>query len=455
VTLLLLGAFLAASTLPDGLPASNAAAKGAKRPNVLIIVTDDQRAGPFLMDALAETRRLLGKRGVVFKNAFASLPLCCPSRATIMSGRYAHNHGARVNAGASNLDQSKTLQATLDEAGYRTSIFGKFLNNVLDDPLFFDRWFVFSGGNPYHDFPVNDQGSVEHVDGYSTDVLRKESIAHLETLETSDNKPWFMLVAPTAPHTRYVPAFRHAQVAVPKWPGNPSVAEEDRADKPLYVQNRAGTLTRGTQIAADQYRTLLAVDNMIVRLDRALSRLDERRNTLVFFISDNGYSWGDHGLIGPHYGKSNPYTSSIRVPLLMRWPAEVNARRSRRLVTNADLAPTIYDAVGVEPGYEVDGRSLLDRKWTRRFVFFEHFQSPAHEIPEWASIRYKKAQYTEYYESGVLSFREFYDLETDPWQLVNLLGDLDPLNNPDIVDDTLLVNRLKTCHGTSGDNPCP
>jgi arylsulfatase A-like enzyme len=429
------------------------------RPNILIILTDDQRMGEGSMDVMPNARAI-GRRGVVFREGYATNPLCCPSRASILTGRYAHNHGVVDNDSAALLDQDTTIQARLDRAGYETSIFGKWLNNLNGQtPMHFDRWLVQTKPQDYTNVEFNNQGKVKEFPGYITDVLRRKSVTYLKSLERKDDKPWFMFLTPLAPHPPAKPAKRHTEAPIPEWDPNPASTEDDVSDKPPWVQARnpspLGTIAG---VRAKQLRSLLAVDQMIGRIDRLLRNLDEKRDTLVFFLSDNGFAYGEHYMYGSGTWKNHPYTSSIKVPFMMRWPAVTIGGNSRRLVTNVDVAPTVYDAVGVDPPVEVDGRSLLDKSWQRRFIFLEHQLNPdSPVIPRWGSVLYKDHQYIEYYEGlgDIPIFMEYYDHEADPWQLENLLGDEDPLNDPEIVSEHLLVMRLWTCHGTSGDNPCP
>jgi arylsulfatase A-like enzyme len=454
---------LALLLVPPQLADSGSTARAApkkERPNILIIITDDQKLADGNLDVMPRTRAI-GRQGVNFRNAYAVNPLCCPSRATIMTGRYPHNHGVVDNDTAANLDQDTTMQARLDKAGYNTSIFGKWLNKLFGaTPAHFDRWMVGIRPNEYKDVRFNDQGTPKQFDGYVTDILRRKSIDHLKSLESNDRKPWFMLLTPLAPHLPATPAKRDKDAPVPPWEPSPAVTEEDVSDKPPWVQVREPSpLAELSEVRTKQLRTLLSVDHMIGRIDRTLRQLGEKNNTLVFFVSDNGFSYGEHRMYGRGLWKNHPYTTSIKVPLMMRWPAKVKSSKTRRLVTNVDIAPTVYDAVGVKPPVEVDGRSLLDRSQQRRFVFLEHtLNGDAPEIPRWGSVRYKDHQYIEYYEGvpDVPTFMEYYDLQADPWQLENLIGDGDPLTGePEAVSERLLVNRLWTCHGTTGSNPCP
>jgi arylsulfatase A-like enzyme len=434
-----------------------ARARKRGRPNVLIFITDDQRVGEGSLEVMPNTRAI-GNKGIFYRNGYVTNPLCCPSRASIMTGRYSHNHGVVDNDTPENLDQRTTIQYRLHKVGYDTSIFGKYMNAYSASPRFFDRWFVHRGLKYYRDPKFNDQGRRRRIQGYVTDILKKKSISYLESLERRDKKPWFMLVAPIAPHVPAIPAKRHKDSPIPEWDFNPAILEDDVSDKPPWVQLRdPPSLNRMSALRARQLRTLMSVDQMVGRLDKKLRNLDEKRDTLVIFISDNGFSLGEHrmdkGMV-----KKHPYESSVKVPFIVRWPAEMKSTTSRRLVSNVDIAPTVYDAARVQPPVEVDGRSLLDRTWQRQFLFLEHYENlgAIDDIPDWGSVLYRDHQYVEYRDDlGVPQYREYYDLISDPWQLENLLGDDDLLNDPNTVGDTLLVRQLWTCHGTSGDNPCP
>ena len=449
---------------------SNAPARAARdtRPNILLIYTDDQRWDEGTMAVMPKTRAI-GRRGLRFEQAYIADPLCCPSRATIMTGRYSHNTGVHDNDGGFQLDQSTTVQARLEQAEYNTSIFGKFLNGrSWTSPSYFDRWLTLCGretvgptcdrrGRDYRKPRLNDQGVVRRFSGYVTDVLKKHAVAHLKSLESRDQTPWFMILAPNAPHLPSTPARRHEDAPIPEWGPSPAVLEDDVTDKPAWVEARSpADIDRMDRIRAKQLRALMAVDEMIGRVDEVLRNLRERANTLVIFLSDNGFSYGEHWMWGALW-KRHPYTSAIKTPLYVRWPKVIEPRVTKRLVTNVDVAPTIYDAAGVDPPVEVDGRSLLSFRQQRRYVYLEHFEhGDSPPVPTWRSVRYEDHQYTEYYHPvDVPLEREYYDLENDPWQLVNLLDDGDPLNDPDTIGDAMLLERLSTCHGTTGSNACP
>ena len=412
-------------------PIGSAQVPVSNPPNVLIIVTDDQRANEGTLAVMPRTRRWFGDRGTRFPSAFSTTPLCCPARASLFSGRYAHNHGVFTNQGEFTFDEDFTIQHYLDDAGYNTAMAGKYFNNWLveDDPAHFDRWALFDGGYYGHDYNLN--GTMRHVPDYSTGFIAAKTVDFLEAFENSDSKPWMLYVATYAPHATFIPETSYRDASVPFWGGNPAVFESNRGDKPGYVRIRDETYDTWVKNRRLQLRTLMSVDDLVVGISRAMRRLDEGSNTLAFYLSDNGYMWADHGL----FDKGAPYTPSIQIPMFMRWPGRVDeGLKDRRLVGNVDIAPTVLDAAGLQPALDhpMDGRSLLDPSWTRARMLTEYRNSGnIWTPPTWASIRTPDLQYVEYYDAGKRIFREYYDLATDPWQLTNLLFDGDPANNPD------------------------
>ena len=436
---------------------STPASEVADRPNVLIIVTDDQRVDTF--GAMPRTRRWFEREGTRFPNTFATTPLCCPSRASIMSGRYAHNHDVETNRSASLFDERGTLQRYLQEDGYRTAMAGKLLNGWVGDPRFFDRWATFIDPIRYYGAKANVGGHLQAVKGYETDFVARQAVSMLNGFEGSDAEPWYLYVAPFAPHDPYEPERSHRRAKVGGWGANPAVREQDRSDKPAWVagKRRQTTLKDGREIRAGQLRTLLSVDDLVERLRRALVRLGEEQETLAFFISDNGKHWGEHGL----GGKQDPYTHSVRIPLYMRWPGRVVAGvDDPRLALNVDVAATVLDATGASADAEhpLDGRSLLE-SWTRDHVYSEN-KFGGQGFPSWSTVRTHTEQYVEWYDEDLetVSFREYYDLSADPWQLTNLLGDADTSNDPPtgrLTELSLQIARDRRCRGTTGAGECP
>ncbi|MFN2488783.1 MAG: sulfatase [Actinomycetota bacterium] len=431
-----------------------AAARHSGAPNVLIILTDDQRAGNTLK-VMPETRARFAKNGTRFTQAFATTPLCCPSRASIMTGRYAHNHGVKTNADAGDLDHSSTLQRYMDQSGYRTAIFGKFLNgwDLTRDPPYFDDWAI-GGPSRYYGGSWNVQGSLETVEQYSTDFVAGQAVAFLEDAERDDSRPWLMYVAPGAPHMPAVAEADYIGAPIPRWHKNRAVLEKHRGDKPPYVQARDAILWKVRRTRARQLRSLLSADDLVTDVFDKLGRLDENASTLAFFLSDNGFMWGEHGLSGSAHNKRSPYTQSSKIPFMMRWPGHVSRHeRDGRLVATIDIVPTVLDATGVAPNLvaPLDGDSLL-QGGERSQLLLEHWTDDD-AIPEWASLRSKSYQYVEYYGEADLGpdFREYYDLKKDRWQLRNLLGDARDSNDPETGQLAAVLDDLRHCRG----NACP
>ena len=404
-----------------------------RRPNVLLIVTDDQREG---LEVMPHLRRRFVTGGRSYPEGFVTTPLCCPSRASIFTGRYAHNHGVINNHSSQQLDPRTMLQYYLQRSGYRTGIFGKFLNSwgATTSPPYFTKWGIFARGRDgsLYDSPsYNVNGDIKTIPGYSTTAITRLTKRFLHgSNERVDSKPWMAVVTPAAPHGPFTAEPKYRDAPVGSWDGNDAVFEQDRTDKPAFVQDHSRSFEFGQRRREKQLRTLMSVDDMIREIFRSIKRLNEH-NTLAVFISDNGMLWAEHGLAMKYV----PYTQAVRVPFLARWPGNIAPGSvDDRLVANIDIMPTVLDAADIElDDPQFDGKSLLDDTWTRDRLLLEFpSQAAGRGVPRWASTRTADYQYTEYYydEDDEPDFREYYDLEADPWELQNLFGDDDPLNDP-------------------------
>lgn len=420
-----LGACTSGNEPPMGTPSPE---PEPERPNVLVVVTDDMRVDG--LQAMPSTVQWLMDGGRTYTNAFATTPLCCPSRASIFTGLYAHNHGVLKNRDSHDLDTETTIQAHLQDAGYKTAIAGKYLNSwsVEEDPPHFDRWASYSGR--YYGKPFNVNGRQVPTDDYSTYHIGNRAIQLLRGFERDDDDPWFLYVAVVAPHTPFTIPRQYRGADVPIMGRrilnlvDPVIRERNVADKP-EIKGREFALERPRQLQRKQWRMLLPVDDIMRKLRDRLRRLGEEKDTLVIFTSDQGLLQGEHGL----FAKRLPYTESVQVPMLLRWPAHIDQSSDDRLVANVDIAPTIAELAGIDVG--MDGRSLLDAD-TRDELFLEQLDNWRVGLPDWRSIRTAEYQYVEYYDrEGELMEREYYDLIEDPFQLTNLFGDADPDNDPD------------------------
>jgi arylsulfatase A-like enzyme len=428
------------------------------RPNVLIIVTDDQRGG---LSVMPETRRRFVRQGVLYSPAFVTTPLCCPSRASIMTGRYAHNHGVKVNSNPSEtrsdaLDHSTTIQRYLDDAGYHTGVIGKFLHRPWEfsaSPPHFDEWATVDGegspkdgGEKWYDYPFNVNGETTFTSGYLTTVIGERAVDFIR--RNSGETPWYLYVAPKAPHPPAPPEHRYEDFPVKRWEGNPAVFERDKRDKPLYVQKKSRGIRTANWTRRLQFRSLVSVDDMVEAIFDELSAQGEK-DTLVFYISDNGRHWSEHGL----GAKGTPYSQAVNVPMMVRWPGHFPGRvKDSRWAANIDIAPTVLQAAAVpqDSATPMDGRSLLDPTWRRDRILLEYWCNVG-VCNRWASLRTRTDQYVEYYDQGEVIFREYYNLRKDPWQLVNLRRDGVRGNDPPVGPQRAALEQAKACTGAS----CP
>jgi arylsulfatase A-like enzyme len=425
-----------------------AVAQSEERPNVLVIVTDDQSANPASAAVMPRTTKLFGRGGTTFTNAVATTPLCCPSRASIMSGRYAHNHRVTKTTNKRNLDLAATLQHELHEAGYLTAMAGKFLNGWGEsNPPDFDRWALMRVGSVdrYYDVPFNVDGTKRIISRYSTSFIRRRAVRAVRWFEERDDTPWYLYLAPYAPHAPATPQAKYRDAPVPEWTETGATREHDLGDKPAHVQE-AALRTRKEAVSAfraRQLRTLLSVDDLVAKLFSEIEALDES-NTLAFFISDNGFLWYEHHLVG----KRHPYDSSVEVPFAARWPGHLPAGgRDERIAANIDLAPTAYDAAGIAPSYQADGRSLL-RARAREHILLEYWNERiGPPVPSWSAWWTPARQYIEYAD-GTL---EYYGPQ-DPWQRHNLFGNDIDGDEPEDADE--LATQLEADRSCVG-NACP
>jgi N-acetylglucosamine-6-sulfatase len=456
------GALVAASLLvsrsaAEPLPSVTAA---AAPPDVLNIVLDDMRdQTPQQIRAYMPKAVGWFSAGTFFANADVSTPSCCPSRATGMTGRYDHNNGMRHQQDIAHLDLNTTVQHVLHTHGYQTALVGKFLHAWPDTktPPDFDHYAMWLG--PMYNNPtINLNGQMIATTGYATTITGNRALQFLKAMaQDPSGRPWYEYVAFHAPHPddngNFVPEPKYVGAAVPKC-GLQQPGEADVSDKPSYATWVKVTDATVQSTCQNQMRVLMSVDDQINRLMTYLSSSGQLAHTLVLLWSDNGTLWGEHN----RTSKFVPWLPAVQAPLWLRWDGHVPAGTSTALVSNVDLAPTIYTATGLSGSSPtvLDGHSLLTPR-ARPYELNEYwYDYPANgKVPTWAEIHDTHYAYIETYDgSGARVFREYYDLDTDPGELTNLLGDKSTANDPSAALLASLAARLaaaRTCSGAG----CP
>jgi N-acetylglucosamine-6-sulfatase len=420
------------------------------RPNVVVMMTDDQTAAS--VRYMQQTKALLGAQGTTFEQAIATFPLCCPSRATHLTGQYAHNHGVLHNSGPFGgyvrLGHANTLPVWLQSAGYRTMHVGRYLNGyeyAHGIPPGWSDWHAspHSATFNYSSWKVNENGSLKsypeasHPDEYLTDFQARRASELIEQAAPGD-RPFYLQLWFVAPHrggprdsddpttigTPSPAATDRDRFATVPMPRPPNFDEANMLDKPQVVADRPRFTPQAAADIEENWRqeleSLQAVDRAVARVVGTLERTGELEDTLIVFTSDNGFMHGEHRARGE---KVLLYEESVRVPLIMRGPGIPRSFRDPRPVANIDVVPTIVDATGVTPLRTLDGRSLLDlvedrSVWWGRDLLIENGNG-ANNVPPYRVIRTNRFVYAEHLSTGEI---ELYDLERDPYQLRSVDG---------------------------------
>jgi N-acetylglucosamine-6-sulfatase len=418
------------------------------KPNIVVIMADDldQRSLDLLIQEglMPNLKRHIIDKGVTFSDSIATYPLCCPSRATFLTGQYPHNHDVWNNAppfgGVAKLNDSSTLATWLQDSGYHTDYVGKYLNRYGIDteltyiPPGWNDWQATTGSSTYWMFgyTFNDNGVLVKYGNkwseYQTDIVAKRSVEVINERESSDATPFFLYINPLAPHedgrttacelnygdiksTR--PAPRHIGTTaglnfLELMP--PSFNEEDVNDKPWrlrYPELNSTHIACLDDLFHARLESMRAVDDLIGKVTTALVSNNELWKTVFVFTSDNGFLLGEHRF----HGKQKVYEESIKLPLYMRIP-QVAPQTIDKLVINNDLAPTFLEFARAEAGIEIDGRSLVPLindpsiSW-RNGVLIEDLLYTAIRTEDYV------------YAIQGSGFKEIYDLNNDPYQLEN------------------------------------
>jgi N-acetylglucosamine-6-sulfatase len=425
--------------------------EGAVPRNIVFILTDDHRYDVmgFMGHPFVETPHIdsIAKNGIHLKNAFVTTSLCSPSRASILTGQYAHRHKVVDN---SNPIPPNTIYYSryLQRAGYHTAFVGKWhMGGESDDPQpGFDHWVSFRGQGTYlpNADGLNVDGRRVPQKGYITDELTDYALAWLE--KRPADKPFALYLSHKGVHSNFTPAPRHAgryrdkPFPVPEtMPDTP----ENYEGKPMWLKNQRNSHHgvdfpyHGQLDIAEYYRryceTLLAVDDSVGRVLDWLKRSDRLRNTLVIYMGDNGFMFGEHGLID----KRTAYEESIRVPMVAMAPGLIKpGTTAPQVVANIDLAPTFLEAAGLKPPDNMDGKSLYpvlrgDNTPWRDSLLYEYFwERTFPQTPTMHAIRTDRYKFIRY--QGIWDIDELYDIQADPKEKKNLI--LDPKLLPTIRD---------------------
>jgi N-acetylglucosamine-6-sulfatase len=453
-----------------------------QRRNIVLILVDDMRfdAMGWMGHPFLETPHLdqLAAGGAAFSRAYVTTALCSPSRASILTGTYAHRHGVLDNQTALPADLA-TFPALLQGAGYRTGFVGKWHMGGDTDARQpgFDRWVSFRGQGVYENPELRvDDGERAKVEGYTTDLLTEHAV---EFIGGQAGQPFCLFLSHKAVHAEFVPAARHAgSYAEQTYPHPASMADTDAsyAGKPAWVRAQRASWhgvdgMYDKKVAFDAFarqyaETMRAVDDSVGSVVGRLRELGLLESTLLLFTSDNGFLFGEHGLID----KRCMYEPSIRVPLIAHCPELIAAgMRPDALVANIDLAPTLLEVCGVDVPGSMQGRSWLPLLQgcplpDRECILYEYFWERS--FPQTPTVlgvhtgRYKLMQY-----HGIWDKYELYDLEQDPDEQHNLVGAqlqtsqagaLEGLIRRDAPPETsaLFSRMLKLLHDTLASTGC-
>ncbi|MEX1142021.1 MAG: sulfatase [Thermoleophilaceae bacterium] len=474
-------AALAAALIGSLVPIGPAAAQAPERPNVVFVMTDDQT------DESVSFQRnvgLLQRQGTTFTEAYATYPLCCPSRGTYLTGQYSHNHRVLHNAGPFGgylaFDHSSSLPLWLQSAGYRTMHVGRYFNgygvqneDLTEMPPGWNDWISAVGTTVFNfeRWQTNENGAIQWRPGpdrpgeHQTDFFGRRAAELIDAAAPSP-QPFFLSLTFPAPHLgqprdpddpvgllgtpspapRHRDAFAHLPLPRP-----PSFDEADVRNKPQIVADRPRLSAEMQAAIRENYQqeleSLLGVDEAVGAVLAALRRNGELESTLIVYTSDNGFFHGEHRLPNE---KMLPYEASSHIPLIMRGPGVPRGRRLGQLVGNIDWAPTIVDAAGAIPTLEMDGRSLLEaladpRRELGRELVIENGYG-ANGVSMYRALRNQRYLWVEHKATGEY---ELYDLREDPYELDNL-EDLD--SHADV--RRALASRLRRLQRCRGERQC-
>lgn len=430
---------------------------GQRQPDIVFILVDDLRwdALSFKNHPYVKTPQIdrLRQLGTSFRNAFVTTSICCPSRATFLTGVYANQHGVIDNETSEyNPDITPPLTKYLQDAGYRTAMLGKWHMGQNARPRrYFDHWVSFKGQGKYQDPQFNINGKLVKEKGYTTDVLNDKAIKFIG--RQPKNRPYFLMLSHKAVHQPFTPAPRHAEAFGPDdIIKAPSSFATDMKNKPLWQRRQLVRDVRwdwrtrdvesetvpdtiplgpwqGDERVINQYRCLVSVDDGVGRIVEALQQRGTLDNTLIIFTSDNGYFHWEHR----RFDKRLAYEESLRIPMVMVHPGKIKPESTvTQMVSNLDFAPTVLSCAGLPVPEQMQGRNMTQLfegnatneakqpDWPNE-LFYEYWVDLVHEIPTMTALRTERHKLIRFPELDDLD--ELYDLESDPNEMTNLAVD--------------------------------
>ncbi len=444
-----------ASTVIAGLPfihtLSHAQREPSQKPrNIILILSDDHRYDfmSFMKEspAFLETPTMdrMAKQGAHLANAFVSTSLCSPSRASILTGQYMHNHHIVDNQRPAP-EGTVFFPQYLQQNGYQTAFVGKWhMGHDHDKPRpGFDHWVSFKGQGTYFDPTLNINGDRSNFQGYTTDILTDQALSWLQN-DRNDEQPFFLYLSFKAVHYPFLPAPRHQgrykdeEVERPETMAN---TERNYQTQPHWVRERRYSIHGIDHMETGQYdndpvpsfdnlykqfcETVHGLDENIGRVIDYLDKTGLSENSLVLYMGDNGFALGEHGF----YDKRDAFEESIRIPMLAYAPGMIEAGQTiTPMVQNIDIAPTLLQAAGVNIPKDppMDGRSFLPLlqgesiPWRDHILYEYHWEWNFPATPTLFAIRDERYKYIYYH--GVWDHDGFYDLQTDPLERHNVIN---------------------------------
>jgi N-acetylglucosamine-6-sulfatase len=434
---------LAAAALPFTVKstfAQSASNAGGKPRNVIFILSDDHRydfMGFLNKPKFLETPNMdrLARQGAYIKYATVTTSLCSPSRASILTGQYAHRHGV-VDNNTRVPEGTRFFPQDLQKAGWQTAFMGKWhMGGSSDDPRpGFDRWISFRGQGVYYNPTFNIDGEQVKREGYVSDLLTDYAMDWLEN-DCDRDKPFMLYLSHKAVHAMFEPAKRHLgkyQNVKIEYPQSMADTEENYKGKPDWVREQRNSwhgvdyMYHGQMDFDTFYRryceTLLSVDESIGRIIKYLEDNHLAEDTLVMYMGDNGFVLGEHGLID----KRHMYEESMRVPFLAWCPGMIKPGSViEELIQNIDIGPTILDVAGLETPARMDGKSFLPILQGKKIpwrdaAFYEYYwERNFPQTPTTHGVRTDRYKYIHYH--GIWDIDELYDLKNDPNEMNNLI----------------------------------